>query len=79
LLRRQAVAWDLDPWARGGYAYFDPAFPPELRGWLMRPFNRIVFAGEHTSERWQGYMNGALESGKRAAVEVRALASMSVV
>ena len=32
-----------------------------------RPAGRVLFAGEHTSERWQGYMNGAIESGKRAA------------
>jgi monoamine oxidase len=30
----------------------------------------MVFAGEHTSERWQGYMNGAVESGLRAAREL---------
>jgi len=29
-----------------------------------------VFAGEHTSVRWQGYMNGAVESGQRAAAEI---------
>jgi monoamine oxidase len=32
-----------------------------------------VFAGEHTSIRWQGYMNGAVESGLRAAAEIGAL------
>jgi monoamine oxidase len=32
-----------------------------------------VFAGEHTSERWQGYMNGAVESGQRAAGELLAM------
>ena len=47
----------------------------ELRAWLRRPHGRVVFAGEHTSERWQGYMNGALESGLRAAHELAALAA----
>ena len=37
---------------------------------LARPFDRIFFAGEHTSLRWQGYMNGAVETGLRAAEEV---------
>jgi monoamine oxidase len=70
LLSATTVAWDHDPWVGGGYAVFDPRFDPTLRSWLSRPAGRIVFAGEHTSDRWQGYMNGAIESGKRAAIEV---------
>ncbi|MBS1819715.1 MAG: FAD-dependent oxidoreductase [Acidobacteria bacterium] len=64
--------WETDSWSRGGYAFFDPSFSPALRGWLAQPCGKIVFAGEHTSLRWQGYMNGAVESGHRAAAEVRA-------
>jgi monoamine oxidase len=74
VLATHAVVWEDDPWARGGYAYFHPQFDPRLRAWLARPAGRILFAGEHTSDRWQGYMNGAVESGQRAAVEVRVLA-----
>ena len=70
------VSWDEDEWARGGYAYFHAGFNPELRAWLARPHKRIVFAGEHTSIRWQGYMNGAVESGKRAAAEIEAMSLM---
>jgi monoamine oxidase len=68
---RQA-RWESDPWSRGGYALFDPAFKPAQRGWLAQPYGRMFFAGEHTSIRWQGYMNGAVETGHRAAAEVRA-------
>lgn len=64
--------WESEPWSRGGYAVFDPAFAPGLRGWLAQPCGRLFFAGEHTSQRWQGYMNGAVESGRRAAAEVLA-------
>ena len=71
LLEAWAVAWERDPWSRGGYAYFDPAFDPALRAWLRRPHGRVVFAGEHTSVESQGYMNGAIESGLRAAAELR--------
>jgi monoamine oxidase len=66
------VAWENEPWSRGGYAVFDSSFEPTLRGWLAQPFGRLFFAGEHTSIRWQGYMNGAVESGRRAAAEVAA-------
>jgi monoamine oxidase len=73
LVASHQVVWESDVWARGGYAYFDPAFDPALRAWLARPTGRLVFAGEHTSIRWQGYMNGAVESGRRAAAEVAAI------
>jgi len=62
--------WTADPWAHGGYAFLDPGFDPSWRSLLARRAGRIVFAGEHTSERWQGYMNGAVESGQRAAREL---------
>ena len=63
LLAWTSLSWEHEPWSRGGYAFFDTQFPPSLRYWLARPFERIFFAGEHTSLRWQGYMNGAVETG----------------
>ncbi len=77
LLAAQHISWDADPWARGGYAFFDPGFDPTLRGWLAQPFGRLFFAGEHTSVRWQGHMNGAVETGRRAAAEVAAVHRLS--
>ena len=73
LTASRQIVWEQDPYARGGYAFFDPAFDPALRAWLARPFGRLFFAGEHTSIKWQGYMNGAVESGRRAAAEVAAV------
>ena len=78
LLQYRVVTWEEDALARGGYAFFDPSFDPALREWLPRTCMRLAFAGEHTSLRWQGYMNGAIESGKRAAAEVRAMHALSV-
>jgi monoamine oxidase len=74
LLRHYHVTWEHDSWAQGGYAFFDPSFDPAWRPWLARPHGRVLFAGEQTSIKWQGYMNGAVESGLRAAAEVWALA-----
>ncbi len=68
------TTWESDPWARGGYAYFSRGFDPSLRRWLAAPAGRVLFAGEHTSIEWQGYIEGAIESGQRAALEVLALA-----
>ena len=70
LLAWDSVSWEAEPWSLGGYAYFDPGFNPAIREWLARPFQRTFFAGEHTSIEGQGYMNGAVESGLRAAEEV---------
>jgi len=73
LMASRQIVWEHDPFARGGYAFFDPSFDPTLRAWLARPAGRLFFAGEHTSVKWQGYMNGAVESGLRAAAEVAAV------
>ena len=72
LLGWTSTSWETDAWARGGYAFFGTHYNPSIRQWLARPFGRVFFAGEHTSMRWQGYMNGAVETGLRAAEEVAA-------
>lgn len=78
LLTSRQIVWEQDPFARGGYAYFDPSFDPALRPWLARPAGRLFFAGEHTSFKWQGYMNGAVESGRRAAAEVASAHALGI-
>jgi len=72
----RSISWELDPFAKGGYAVFGPDFRPEWRGELARSFGRIAFAGDHTSRQWQGYMNGAVESGQRAARDVEMMKLM---
>lgn len=37
---------------------------------LRMPFGRVHFAGTITASLWAGYMEGAVESGERAALEV---------
>jgi len=75
MLAWDSVSWEHDPWARGGYAFVDWRFNPAIREWLARPFQRVFFAGEHTSLKWQGYMNGAVESGLRASAEIAAIST----
>jgi monoamine oxidase len=61
--------WGQDRWARGAFVAFAPgqmtAFMPDI----ARPEDRLHFAGEHTSS-WNSWMEGALESGERAAREI---------
>lgn len=66
----RSMTWEHDPRSKGGYAFFGKSFDPGLRSQLSRACGRIFFAGEHTSREYQGFMNGAIESGQRVAQEV---------
>ena len=72
----RSTTWEMDRFARGGYAVFGPDFRPEWRAELSRSVGRVAFAGDHTSRKWQGYMNGAVESGIRAARDVDIMHAM---
>jgi monoamine oxidase len=63
-------AWVDDPWVRGSYAAFLPGQWTSYFGYLGRASGNLHFAGEHTSTYSQGYLNGGVESGLRAAREV---------
>jgi monoamine oxidase len=72
----RSTTWEMDRYARGGYTVFGPGFRPEWRAELSRAVGRIAFAGDHTSRHWQGYMNGAVESGSRAAADIETMRLM---
>jgi monoamine oxidase len=63
-------SWVDDPWVRGSYAAFLPGQWTSLFGYMGRPAGNVHFAGEHTSTYSQGYLNGGVETGLRAAREV---------
>ncbi|MEW6272721.1 MAG: flavin monoamine oxidase family protein [Thermodesulfobacteriota bacterium] len=64
--------WSSDPWTRGCYAGILPpgALTSYGRAWRA-PVGRIFWAGTETAEEWNGYIEGAIRSGERAADEVR--------
>lgn len=61
--------WDEDRWARGAYAYFRPGQMAELLPLVPVAEGRVHFAGEHASA-YPHWMEGALQSGLRAAEEI---------
>jgi monoamine oxidase len=74
-VQTQLMNWPAEPHVRCGYA--SPAKDQifSVGQALNRSFaQRMVFAGEHTSMAYFGYMEGALQSGRRAARQVVALA-----
>jgi monoamine oxidase len=63
--------WSEDRWARGSYAAFLPGQYTRYAGFVGRPEGPVHFAGEHTSPLTnQGYLEGAVRSGRRAAAEI---------
>jgi monoamine oxidase len=63
-------AWHAHPWSHGSYAYYPVGYVTTVLGIEPEPEGHCHFAGEHTSLAWQGFLNGAVESGLRAAEEV---------
>jgi monoamine oxidase len=62
--------WDADPFSRGAYAYAAVGGESAAAA-LARPVRRTLYlAGEATSARDGGTVEGALESGERAARQV---------
>ena len=69
-IRPMAVmSWDRHPWALGHMAYRAPGQIRSFGNALSEPHGRIHFAGEHTALLTSG-MEGAMESGERAAMEI---------
>jgi len=62
--------WNEDPWIRGSYSFEGVGQARDYLQIAAAPEGRVHFAGEHTSVH-RASMNGALESGVRAASEVR--------
>ena len=62
-------SWQRDPWSRAAWAAPTPTEDAQLGTALARPEGPVHFAGEHISGA-RGWMNGALESGLRAAEEI---------
>ena len=63
--------WSAEVWSRGCYgAHFPPGVWTQFGRALREPIGRIVWAGTETATRWMGYIDGAIESGERAAQEV---------
>ena len=63
--------WADDEWSRGCYGGYMPpgawtSYGPALR----EPVGPIHWAGAETASHWAGYMEGAIQSGRRAADEI---------
>lgn len=61
-----SYAWQRDKYTDGAYALYRPGQWFGVRPILQRPHGKVLFAGEHLAD-WQGFMEGAIETGEAAA------------
>jgi monoamine oxidase len=62
-------SWGADAYARGAWAYFRPGDVTRFAGIIGHAHGRLRFCGEHLALENRG-MEGAMESGERAAADV---------
>lgn len=71
LEKQEDYYWGDDEYSRGAYAMYGVGQWFGLTPILRRPFMRTHFAGEHLSDAWQGFMEGAIETGEAAAALIK--------
>jgi monoamine oxidase len=64
--------WTGYQWTKGSYSYWKVGQYQAFAGAERERSGNCHFAGEHTSIDFQGYLNGGVESGERAASEILA-------
>ena len=62
--------WTGYQWTKGSYSYWKVGQYTKFSGMEKQRQGNCHFAGEHTSQDSQGYLNGAVETGERAASEI---------
>lgn len=67
------TSWSAEQWTRGcPVGFLGPGTLLAYGSRIRQPVGRIHWAGTETSTYWNGYMDGAVRSGERAAAEVLA-------
>jgi monoamine oxidase len=61
-----SYAWQRDEYTDGAYALYKPGQWFGIRPILQQSHGKVLFAGEHLAD-WQGFMEGAIETGEAAA------------
>ena len=69
VLAAKTIAWINESFSQGGYLSFATGQVVPHWNTLRESVGRLYFAGEHTAVN-QGFMDGAVESGQRAAKEI---------
>ncbi len=65
--------WNADEFAQGTWMAYRPGQLVRFHSAFQEPEGRLAFAGSDLALGWAGWMDGALESGGRAATQAAAL------
>jgi monoamine oxidase len=65
--------WLVDEFARGTWAIHRPGWYTRHHPAMRQPEGGLVFAGSDLADGWSGFIDGAIESGLRAAHQVQSL------
>jgi len=70
--RNSRFMWATHPLTLGSYACYRPGQWTTIAGAEIKPVGRLLFAGEHCSLDFQGFMNGGAQTGRLAAESILA-------
>ncbi len=76
--RKNVYNWNRNPMTRGAYACYRVGQVSGIGQAEAQPVGNLYFAGEHCSRTYQGFMNGAAETGRSAAGAIVRKLSRSV-
>jgi monoamine oxidase len=62
--------WTADQWTKGSYSYWKVGQYTKFSGMEGLRQGNCHFCGEHTSQDFQGYLNGGVQTGQDAAAEI---------
>jgi monoamine oxidase len=62
--------WAGYPWTKGSYSYWKVGQYTKFSGMEYARQGNCHFCGEHTSQDFQGYLNGGVETGERVAGDI---------
>ncbi|MBV9164667.1 MAG: FAD-dependent oxidoreductase [Solirubrobacterales bacterium] len=79
VVRTDAHDWNTDEFSQGTWMAYRPGQVMRTASALQRPEGRLAFAGSDLASGWCGWIDGAIESGHRAARAAREMLSTTAV
>jgi monoamine oxidase len=79
VLRTDFHDWNADPFSQGTWMAFRPGQIMRNTPGFLQPHGNVVFAGSDVAHGWAGWIDGAIESGGRAAEQLDLLLNTAPV